>query len=41
MKKFVIQVETNLDLADMIRIIKKYEDIGVIKLNSILESKNE
>lgn len=41
MKKIVIQLETNLDLIDMIKIIKKYEDLGAVRLESILEGNNE
>jgi len=41
MKKYTIQIETQFDLVDLLKIINKYEKIGAIKLNSILENKNE
>lgn len=38
MNKFVIQLETNLDLIDLAKLINKYEKLGAVKLISIIES---
>lgn len=40
MKKYVVQVETNLDLFDLAKILDKYEKLGAIKLLSVIENQN-
>lgn len=41
MKKFIIQLETNLDLFDIAKIVDKYEKIGSIKVKSIVQDFQE
>ena len=41
MKKYTIQIESNFDLLDIVRVISKYEKIGAVKLLNVIEGRNE
>jgi hypothetical protein len=37
MNKYIIQIESEADIVDIIKLVDKYEKLGLIKLSSVLK----